>query len=183
MVQAWYQGGLSLFDWTDPKHPKEIGFFDRGPLDADQLELGGYWSAYWYNGVIVGSEITRGLDIFELQPSASISKNEIDAAKSVHLDYLNTQGQVKYTWPKTYSLARAYVDQLERSDPQEPGKIAAYRAALDRAEQAAQPERGKALIELAARLEAEAEGAGNPAKARTLAGVVRELAAPQVAGR
>jgi hypothetical protein len=184
MVQAWYQGGLSLFDWTDPRHPKEIAYFDRGPLDPTQLELGGYWSAYWYNGVIVGSEITRGLDIFELQPSAFISKNEIDAAKSVHLDYLNTQGQVKYTWPKTFSLARAYVDQLERSEPSETGKIEAYRAALDRAEGAAEPERQSTLNELAARLEAEAGGAGDAAKARTLAAVVKQLATvPEVAAR
>jgi len=184
MVQAWYQGGLSLFDWTDPKHPKEIAYFDRGPLDSTQLELGGYWSAYWYNGVIVGSEITRGLDIFELQPSAFISKNEIDAAKSVHLDYLNTQGQVKYTWPKTYSLARAYVDQLERLGPGEAGRVAAYRAALDRAERSAEPERQSTLDQLATRLETEAGAAGDPAKARALAGVVRQLAtAPGLAAR
>nr|MBA3760590.1 hypothetical protein [Gemmatimonadales bacterium] len=176
MVQAWYQGGISVFDWTDPKHPKEIGYFDRGPLDSTQLELGGYWSAYWYNGNIVGSEITRGLDIFELQPSAFISKNEIEAAKSVRLDYFNAQGQVKFTWPKTFSLARAYVDQLERSSSGETGKIAAYRAALDRAERAGDPERRNALKELAARLKAEAPGAGDPGKARALAGVVRQLA-------
>ena len=184
MVQAWYQGGISLFDWTDPKHPKEIGYFDRGPLDSTQLELGGHWSAYWYNGVIVGSEITRGLDILELQPSAFISKNEIDAAKSVHLDYFNAQTQVQYTWPKTFSLARAYVDQLERSEHTVMGRIAAYRVALDQAERAAEPGRRDALNKLAARLEAEASGAGDPDKARILAGVVRQLATgPQVAGR
>ncbi|HEY5939768.1 MAG TPA: hypothetical protein VIT87_03025 [Gemmatimonadales bacterium] len=184
MVQAWYQGGLSLFDWTDPKHPKEIAYFDRGPLDSTQLELGGYWSAYWYNGVIVGSEITRGLDIFELQPSGFISKNEIDAAKSVHLEYLNTQGQVKYTWPKTYSLARAYVDQLERLGPGEAGRVAAYRAALDRAERSAEPERRNTLDQLATRLEAEAGAADDPAKTRALAGVVRQLVtAPGLAAR
>jgi len=182
MVQAWYQGGISVFDWTDPKHPEEIGYFDRGPLDSTQLELGGYWSAYWYNGNIVGSEITRGLDIFELQPSAFISKNEIEAAKSVRLDYFNAQGQVKFTWPKTFSLARAYLDQLERSGSPGNGKIAAYRSALDRAERAAEPERRNALNELAVRVEGEA--GGDPVKARTLAGVVRQLAAaPQVAGR
>ena len=122
MVQAWYQGGLSVFDWTDPKHPKEIAFFDRGPVDSTEMAAGGYWSTYWYNGFIVGSEISRGLDIFELKPSGFISQNEIDAAKSVHLDYFNTQGQVKFTWPKTYSLARAYLDQLERSNPAECGQ-------------------------------------------------------------
>src|SRR5215204_1777744 len=79
MVQAWYQGGLSVFDWTDPKHPKEIAFFDRGPVDSTEMGSGGYWSTYWYNGVIVSSEISRGLDIFELKPSGFISQNEIDA--------------------------------------------------------------------------------------------------------
>ena len=108
MVQAWYQGGLSVFDWTDAAHPKEIAFFDRGPVDSTKMEGAGYWSTYWYNGVIVGSEITRGLDIFELKPSGFISQNEIDAARSVHLDYFNTQGQVKLVWPATFSLARAF---------------------------------------------------------------------------
>jgi hypothetical protein len=176
MVQAWYQGGLSVFDWTDPKHPKEIAYFDRGPLDPTKLELGGYWSTYWYNGVIVGSEITRGLDIFELKPSGFISQNEIDAAKSVHFDYLNAQGQVKLVWPKTYSLARAYLDQLERSKSLGTDRIAEFRDALDRAEKAPEAEQRKALTELATRLEGEAARAGDPAKAQQLAGVMRELA-------
>ena len=116
MVQAWYQGGISVFDWTDAAHPKEIAFFDRGPVDSTQMAMGGSWSVYWYNGVIVSSEIARGLDIFELTPSAFISQNEIDAAKTVHLDYLNTQGQPKFVWPASFALARAYVDQLERNE-------------------------------------------------------------------
>jgi hypothetical protein len=184
MVQAWYQGGLSVFDWTDPKHPKEIAYFDRGPLDPNKLELGGYWSTYWYNGVIVGSEITRGLDIFELKPSGFITQNEIEAAKSVHLDYFNTQGQVKFTWPKTYSLARAYLDQLERSNGMEAGKIAAAREELAQAEKASGARQQEALAHLFSRLEADANGAGDTAKVQTLAGVVRELAAaPRLAGR
>jgi hypothetical protein len=177
MVQAWYQGGLSVFDWTDPKHPKEIAFFDRGPMDSTQMVGAGYWSTYWYNGVIVGSEIARGLDIFELKPSGFLTQNEIDAAKSVHLDYFNTQGQVKFTWPKTFSLARAYVDQLERANPGERRKIAEYRGALDRAEKAPDAERRKTLTELATRLEGEASRAEDAAKVRTLAGAVRDLAA------
>ena len=115
MVQAWYQGGISVFDWTDAAHPKEIAFFDRGPVDSTKMVGGGSWSAYWYNGVIVSSEIARGLDIFELTPSGFISQNEIDAAKTVHFDYLNTQGQPKLVWPASFALARAYLDQLERS--------------------------------------------------------------------
>ena len=85
MVQAWYQGGISVFDWTDPAHPKEIAYFDRGPVDSTRMVMGGSWSSYWYNGVIVSSEIARGLDIFELTPSAFISQNEIDAAKTVRV--------------------------------------------------------------------------------------------------
>jgi hypothetical protein len=184
MVQAWYQGGVSVFDWTDAKRPKEIAFFDRGPVDPTELESGGYWSAYWYNGVIVGSEMARGLDIFELVPSGFISKNEIEAAKSVRLDYFNTQGQVKLVWPKTFSLARAYLDQLERSKGLEAGKISAMREALARAEKASETERRDALAQLVTRLERDAAGAGDAAKVRTLAGVVRELAgAPRLAGR
>jgi LVIVD repeat-containing protein len=184
MVQAWYQGGLSVFEWTDPKHPKEIAYFDRGPWDPAKLELGGYWSTYWYNGYIYGSEILRGLDVFELKPSGSISQNEIDAAKSVHLDYFNTQGQVKFTWPKTYSLARAYLDQLERSNGMDAGKIASARKELARAEKASGAKHQEVLTRLVERLEADVAGAGDTAKVRTLADVVRRLVvAPNLARR
>src|SRR5881628_3480212 len=145
MVQAWYQGGISVFDWTDPAHPKEIAFFDRGPVDSTKMEDGGSWSAYWYNGVIVSSEITRGLDIFELTPSAFISQNEIDAAKSIHFDYLNTQGQQKLVWPPTFALARAYVDQLERSNGLAANRISAIRQSLAAAESGATGARQSAL--------------------------------------
>jgi LVIVD repeat len=182
MVQAWYQGGLSVFDWTDAAHPKEIAFFDRGPVDSTKMEGGGYWSTYWYDGVIVGSEISRGLDIFELKPSGLISQNEIDAAKSVHLDYFNTQGQVKLVWPATFSLARAYLDQLERSKGLDAGKISAVREALTGAEKTSGTKRQEALTGLATRLDGDAAGAGDAAKVRTLAGVVRQLAtAPRLA--
>lgn len=86
MVQAWYQGGISVFDWTDPAQSREIAFFDRGPMDAERMGFGGSWSVYWYNGKIVSSEIGRGLDILELVPSAFISQNEIDAANTVRLE-------------------------------------------------------------------------------------------------
>jgi hypothetical protein len=177
MVQAWYQGGLSVFDWTDPKHPKEIAYFDRGPLDANKLELGGYWSAYWYNGSIYGSEITRGLDAFELQPSGFLTKNEIDAAKSVKLAYFNTQGQVKFTWPATYSLARAYLDQLERSHGLDQAKIADARAQLAKAEKSSSLRQGQVLAGLVSRLEADVNGAEDASKVRLLAGTVRQLTA------
>ncbi|MDQ6888596.1 MAG: hypothetical protein M3068_15105 [Gemmatimonadota bacterium] len=177
MVQAWYQGGISVFDWTDAAHPKEIAFFDRGPVDSTRMAMGGSWSVYWYNGVIVSSEIARGLDIFELTPSGSISQNEIDAAKTVHLDYLNTQGQPKLVWPASFSLARAYVDQLARSSGLAAGRISAVRQALSTAEQASAGQRRDALTQLATALDGDAGGAGDAGKVRMLAGAVRELAA------
>ncbi|HEX9055381.1 MAG TPA: hypothetical protein VF830_10785, partial [Gemmatimonadales bacterium] len=176
MVQAWYQGGISVFDWTDAAHPREIAFFDRGPVDSTRMVGAGSWSAYWYNGVIVSSEIARGLDIFALLPSGFISRNEIDAAKSVHLDYFNTQGQPRFVWPPSFALARAYVDQLERSKGLGTGRIAAVRQALAGAEKASGAARREALTRLAGELEGEAGGSGDSAKVRTLAGAVRDLA-------
>lgn len=176
MVQAWYQGGVSVFDWTDPKHVREIAFFDRGPIDSTRLTLGGSWSAYWYNGVIVSSEIARGLDVFELTPSAYLTQNEIDAAKTVRLAYLNVQDQPRYTWPASFALARAYVDQLERAQGLAAGRVAAARASLAGAERASGAGRRDALTRLAGQLDADAAGAGDAAKVRTLAGAVRELA-------
>jgi hypothetical protein len=177
MVQAWYQGGISIFDWTDAAHPKEIAFFDRGPVDSTRMADGGTWSAYWYNGVIVSSEISRGLDIVELTPSPFLSQNEIDAAKSVHLDYLNAQGQPRFAWPPTFSLARAYVDQLERSRGLDPGRIAAVREALTGAERVSGTQRRDALTQLATQLEGDMNGAGDAARVRMLKAAVSDLAA------
>src|SRR6185295_11983105 len=109
-------------------------YFDRGPVDPTRMRSGGSWSVYWYNGVMVSSEIARGLDIFELTPSPYISQNEIDAAKTVKLEYLNTQDQPKFVWPPSFALARAYLDQLERSKGLSSGKIEAARKALASAE-------------------------------------------------
>ena len=176
MVQSWYQGGISVFDWTDAAHPKEIAFFDRGPIDSTRMEDGGTWSAYWYNGVIVSSEIARGLDIVELTPNPQLTQNEIDAAKSVHLDYLNVQGQPKYVWPPTFALARAYVDQLERSKGLSADRIKSVRQSLVTAEQAAGDARRTALTQLASQIEGDANGSSDAAKVRTLATAVRDLA-------
>jgi hypothetical protein len=176
MVQGWYQGGISTFDWTDPTHPREIAFHDRGPVDSTRMQMGGSWSVYWYNGVLVSSEIARGLDIFELTPSAFISQNEIDAAKTVRLEYLNAQGQPKFVWPPSFALAGAYLDQLERSSGLAAENIAAARTALAGAERARGDRRRTALSELATRLSADAAGAADAAKVRTLAGAVTDLA-------
>jgi hypothetical protein len=177
MVQAWYQGGVSVFDWTDPAHPREIAYFDRGPMSATELEPGGTWSAYWYNGTIVSSEILRGLDVLELVPGPYLTQNEIDAAKSVHLDYENVQSQRRYTFPPTFALARAYVDQLERSHGLSAARIAATRQALAADEHLTGAARRRALTSLAARIDGYSAGSSDAAKVALLAGAVRSLAA------
>jgi hypothetical protein len=134
MVQAWYQGGISVVDFTDAEHPAEIAYFDRGPIYPNMLVLGGHWSAYWYNGRIYGSEIARGLDIFELTPTKFLTQNEIDAAKTVHLTELNVQNQQKIEWPHQLVVAKAYIDQLERSHALSADRIAALRQGIQGAE-------------------------------------------------
>jgi hypothetical protein len=177
MVQAWYQGGISVFDWTDPRNPREIAFFDRGPSDAQRMGPGGSWSVYWYNGSIVSSEIARGLDILELTPSAWISQNEIDAARTVRWTHLNAQGQPKIEFPPSFALARAYVDQLERGNGLAAARVSAVRQALQRAEAASGAARSTALTQLATQLDADAGRASDAERVRWLAGAVRSLAA------
>src|SRR5580693_5970274 len=134
LVQAWYQGGVSLVDFTDAGHPMEIAYFDRGPVDSAKRAMGGQWSAYWYNGYIYGSEIARGVDVFRLVPNKFITQNEIDASNQVHFDELNVQNQPKIVWPRNFVVARAYVDQLVRSSALSPQKVAAINVAMDKAE-------------------------------------------------
>ena len=133
-VQAWYQGGVSVMDFTDAEHPTEIAYFDRGPIDPNVLVLGGDWSAYWYNGRIYASEIERGLDVFELTPTKDLTQNEIDAAKTVHVAELNVQNQQKIEWPRNLLIAKAYVDQLERSQALPSDQISSLRQAIQSAE-------------------------------------------------
>jgi hypothetical protein len=177
MVQSWYQGGISIFDWTDPRKPFEIAYHDRGPIDASRMEMGGSWSVYWYNGLIVNSEIARGLDIFELVPSEHLSANEIEAARSVRYEYLNPQGQPQYSWAPSFAVSRSYVDQLERSGGLAAARIAAVRTALSSAEAATGAARGQALTALATQLDGEAGSSRDAAKVRTLATSLRNLAA------
>ena len=176
MVQSWYQGGISVFDWTDAENPKEIAYFDRGPMDATKLVSGGHWSAYWYNGYIYGSEMARGLDIFELTPSAFLSQNEIDAAKSVRFEYFNAQEQPKLVWPASFALTRAYLDQLERSNGLAADRLTAVRNDLAAAERMSGQQRKDALSALVTRLGADARGAAGADKVRALATAVGELA-------
>ena len=176
MIQGWYQGGISLIDWTDPKNPVEIAFHDRGPFNPERMESAGSWSVYWYNGVIVNSEIKRGLDIFELTPSDILTQNEIDAANSVVLTHLNSQGQPIYEWPATFALARAYADQLERWHGVSASVVASARGDLDAAEAASGGDRRNMLTALARRLREAAADAADSEKVRELMVAVRRLA-------
>ncbi len=179
MVQGWYQGGISVFDWTDPDHPKEIAYYDQGPIDSAKLVLGGYWAGYYYNGYIYGSEIARGLDVFELTPTADLTQNEIDAAKLVRFDRLNPQSQPKLVWPAAFAVARAYLDQLVRDNGLPAARTAAIAKALDSAEKAQGTAQSSALDRLAAELDSDASGADDEARVRALAEVVRGLVTPK----
>jgi hypothetical protein len=185
MAQAWYQGGVSVFDFTDSAHPVEIAFFDRGPIDAHQLITGGYWSAYWYNGHIFGGEIARGLDVFRLIPSEFLSQNEIDAAQQIRSTEFNAQQQPRIVWPATFVTARAYVDQLTRSKAIQPERVTAVNAAFDRADKIhSAKEKGAAaaadqLDALAAQLEGDAGAASgrDAARLKALAATAKGRAA------
>lgn len=131
MVQAWYQGGVSVMDFTDPARPLEIAYFDRGPLDPERLMVGGAWSAYWFNGRIYASEIARGLDVLKLVPGEHLSAAEIAAAESVRLDTVNPQTQTRIVWPDSPDVARAYLDQLARGSALETGLAARAGAAVE----------------------------------------------------
>jgi len=178
-VQAWYQGGISVVDFTDADHPVEIAYFDRGPIDPHMLILGGDWSAYWYNGNIYASEIARGLDVFELTPTKFLTQNEIDAAKTVHVSGLNVQNQEKIVWPRKLVVAKAYLDQLERSQGLPADKIATLRGAIQKAE-TAKMSRGSLgkLKTLAASVEQTAGSTQNAADASRLHGLADVLSGP-----
>ena len=135
MVQAWYQGGLSVFDYSNSAAPTEIAYFDRGPIDAKRPTLGGYWSAYYYRGRIYGTEIARGLDVFALKPSAMLSANEIAAAALANGGSgFNPQQQYPVQWPAEPVVARAYMDQLRRAGQLDPALDARLGAALAQAQ-------------------------------------------------
>ena len=164
-VQAWYQGGVSVVDFTDSSNPTEIAYFDRGPLDEEELVLAGYWSTYWYAGHIYATEIARGLDVFALEPSDFLSENEIAAASLRDPEMVvNAQTQKRHVWPAEPVVARAYLDQLQRSEVISAARVQALTAALDRADE---------LL---------AGGNGNRAAARQL-GSLAEALVDEAAGR
>jgi hypothetical protein len=179
-VQAWYQGGVSVMDFTDAAHPFELAYFDRGPIDPKVLVLGGEWSAYWYNGYIYGSEIARGLDVFELTPTKFLTQNEIDAAKSVQVSELNVQNQQKLEWPAKLVVAKAYVDQLSRSQALAPDKIEALQKAIQNAEGSHMSKAAVAKLKhMAPSLEKDAGAAKSQADSKRLRALAEILEHPR----
>jgi hypothetical protein len=182
-VQGWYQGGASVFDFTDATHPVEIAFFDRGPIDPTRIVVGGYWAAYWFNGLIYASEIVRGLDILRLVPTAQLSQNEIDAASLVHFDELNVQSQPRYTWPASFVVARAYLDQLERTRAIAADRLQTLRTAMTEIEGfgdgTSRRSAADRLIALASALDKDAAGAKllDAKRMRECASVIKTRAA------
>jgi hypothetical protein len=178
-VQAWYQGGVSVMDFTDAAHPFEIAYYDRGPIDPKTLILGGFWSAYWYNGYIYGSEIARGLDVFKLVPSKFLSQNEIDAAKLVQVGELNVQDQQKIVWPSQLVVARAYLDQLGRSHGLSRKQIAALNKAIAHTQESHMDKEDLVKLQaMAASVETDASTAKNPADAKRLHALAQILQSP-----
>lgn len=178
-VQGWYQGGVSVFDFTDPSDPYEIAFFDRGPMDDDQLYVAGYWSTYWYNGYIYGTEIARGFDVFELEASEHLTKNELEAAKLVSYDQFNPQHQPRNEWPAHFAVVRAYLDQAQRHEVLPQSQLAEVADELDRIEAMTDPSAQRdALSALAAKMtEATKSGTTDPARVRAIADAASDLAA------
>jgi hypothetical protein len=178
-VQAWYQGGISVMDFTDAQHPTEIAYFDRGPIDPNLLVLGGDWSAYWYNGQIYASEIERGLDIFELTPTDKLTQNEIDAAKTIRVSELNVQNQQKIVWPRNLTVAKAYVDQLERSQALPADRITALRSAIQEAESSKMSSKARGSLQgIALAIEKIAANATNATDANRLRALADILKSP-----
>jgi hypothetical protein len=176
MAQAWYQGGVSLMDFTDPENAFEIAFFDRGPLSVESLFTGGYWSVYWYNGRLYGAEISRGIDVFRLTPSEHLSESEIRAAESVSFDQFNAQLQPQVTWAPSVDVAQAYLDQMVRANRILNARAAQVQNVLNGGASAAQMAGVASALEAdAARIRA-GELGGDADRMAKLAGVLRQLA-------
>jgi hypothetical protein len=177
MVQSWYQGGVSIFDWTDASHPYEIAYFDRGPVDPGKFSMGGQWSTYWYDGYIYGSEIARGVDVFDLTPTKFLTQNEIDAARQVNVGELNVQNQDKFSWPPTFTIAKAYLDQLTRDSALPAKQLAELKDTISNAE--VNPKLYKKLKEISGGLDKDAAKAKTPADAARLRALANILRNPQ----
>jgi hypothetical protein len=177
-VQSWYQGGVSIVDFTDVAHPVEIGYFDRGPVDGVKHAMGGQWSTYWYNGYIYGSEIARGVDVFKLVPNKYLTQNEIDAASQVQVAQLNVQNQEKFVWPANFVVAKAYIDQLTRSNALDAKRLAAINEAIAKTEASKSSQKDVARLRaLGVSLDKDAAAAKTPAdeyRMRALAGIMKQ---------
>jgi hypothetical protein len=176
MVQGWYQGGVNVFDFTDPTKPVEIAYFDRGPVNAETLVMGGSWGAYYWNGYIYSSELSRGLDVLELTPSEFLSQNELEAAKLARMEEYNPQAQPKIVWPAAFPVVRSYLDQLGRNNGLPAARRTAIANALNAAEKARGAARRQALNRLAGQLDGDVNGSSDPDRVRALAAAVRDLA-------
>ena len=175
-VQAWYQGGISVIDFTDSSDPIEIAYFDRGPIDDKELVTGGFWSTYFYKNHIYGTEIIRGLDVLTLDESEYLSSNEIAAAGLADLDgVFNPQQQFPVSWPDHPVVALALLDQLARETPEAKHVAAASKAmaaALETMEAGQSDERAVRNIE---RLASKVASAGGESAARVMRGVAAQL--------
>ncbi|HVX39262.1 MAG TPA: hypothetical protein VHB25_06780 [Gemmatimonadaceae bacterium] len=187
MVQGWYQGGIDVSDFSDPDHPFEVAFYDRGPVDApsdtskasarSRYTIGGSWGAYYWNGYIYSSELARGFDIYELTPTDKLSANEIAAAKLVHMDQYNPQSQPHYTFPAAFPVVRSYLDQLVRNNGLSSDRTTAIDKALTTAEQQKGAARAATLTKLARQVDADAKDATDAPRVKTMASEIRRLAA------
>ncbi|MEO7102225.1 MAG: hypothetical protein ABI311_02710 [Gemmatimonadaceae bacterium] len=191
MAQGWYQGGVNIIDFTDPDHPKELAYYDRGPIDlppsgdsAAKPEggrgtggtIGGSWGAYWWNGLIYSSELDRGFDIYELTPSAQLSANEIAAAKLVHLTQYNPQSQPHIVWPAAFPVVRSYLDQLVRNNGLAAARTTAIANALDAAEKQSGRQRRASLETLASQVNKDVNNAQDSARVKSMAAAISALA-------
>ena len=192
MVQGWYQGGISVMEFTDPDHPKELAYFDRGPIDpptsgdtvptesvnghVTRGTIGGSWGAYYWNGLIYSSELDRGFDVLELEPSDQISANELAAAKLVHLEQYNPQSQPKIVWPAAFPVVRSYLDQLVRDNGLTADRTTAIASALDAAEKQSGKARRSALDALASQTDKDVKGAKDPERVKWMSAAIKDLA-------
>ena len=190
MVQGWYQGGVSVMDFTDPDHPFEVAFFDRGSVDAPPAAgdtasasisrqrgtIGGSWGAYYWNGYVYSSELARGLDILELLPNEKLSANEIAAAKLVRMAEYNPQSQPRYSFPAAFPVVQSYLDQLVRNNGLSSDRTTAIGKALDAAEQQSGAARARSLRTLAGQVDVDAKNASDAQRVRTMAAEIRRLA-------
>lgn len=175
-VQSWYQGGISVMDFTDARNPIEIAYFDRGPINGERLVSGGTWSAYWYNGYIYSSEIARGLDVLELVPSKFITQNEIDAAKSVRIPLLNVQNQERHVWPRSFTVAKAFLDQLERSNALAAEQVSSIRTAIEQAKSSNGDRKGlKKLASSVKKAAASSKNANDSKRLRELSAILETV--------